>query len=54
MEKIIWTDHMKNKEVLYRVKEEKNNLHIIKGRKANWIGYSLSRNCFTKHVIEGK
>ena len=23
-------------------------------RKANWIGHILHRNCFLKHVIEGK
>jgi hypothetical protein len=38
----------------YRVKEERNILHKIKGRKANWIGHILRRNCLLKHVIEGK
>jgi len=33
MEKIIWTDHVRNKEVLHRVKEERNILHTIKRRK---------------------
>jgi len=28
-EKIIWTDHARNEEVLLRVKEEKNILHTI-------------------------
>jgi len=32
MEKINWTDHVKN-EVLYRVKEERNILHTIKTRR---------------------
>jgi hypothetical protein len=35
MENISWTDHVRNKEVLHRVKEERNILHIIKRRKAN-------------------
>jgi hypothetical protein len=35
-------------------KEERNILHTIKRRKANWIGHSLRRNCLLKHVIEGK
>jgi len=26
----------------------------IKGRKANWIGQILRRNCLLKHVMEGK
>jgi hypothetical protein len=54
MEKISWTDHMRNEEVLHRVKEEKNILHTIKRRMANWIGHILCRNCLLKHVIEGK
>jgi hypothetical protein len=39
-------------EVLHRVKEERNILHTIKRRKANWIGHILHRNCLLKHVIE--
>jgi hypothetical protein len=54
MEKISWTDRVRNEEVLYRVKEERNILHTIKRRKANWIGHILRRNCLLKHAIEGK
>jgi hypothetical protein len=54
MEKISWTDSVKNKEVLYRVKEERNILHEIRKLKANWIGHILRRNCLLKEVIEGK
>jgi hypothetical protein len=43
-----------NEEVLHRVKEERNILHTIKRREANWIGHILRRNCLLKHVIEGK
>jgi hypothetical protein len=39
MEKISWTDRVKNKEVLHRVKEERNILHTAKRRKANGIGH---------------
>jgi hypothetical protein len=45
---------VKSEEVLRRVKEERNILYTIKGRKANWIGYILHRNCLLKHGIEGK
>jgi hypothetical protein len=38
---------------LYRIKEERNILHTIKRRKANWIGHILRRNCILKHMIEG-
>jgi hypothetical protein len=54
MEKISWTDRVRNEEVLHRVKEDRNILHAIKRRKANWIGHILCRNCLLKHVIEGK
>jgi hypothetical protein len=54
MEKISWTDHVRNEEVLLRVKEQRNILHEIRKRKANWIGYILRRNCLLQRVIEGK
>jgi hypothetical protein len=33
MEKISWTDRVKNKEVLQRVEEDRTILHTIKGKK---------------------
>ena len=36
------------------VKEERNILHAINRTKADWIGHILRRNCFLKHIIEGK
>jgi hypothetical protein len=54
MEKIIWTDLVNNEAVLHIVKEERNILHTIRRRKANWIGHILRRNCLLKHIIEGK
>jgi hypothetical protein len=53
MEKITWTDHVRN-ELLLRVKEHRNILHEISKRKANWIGHILRRNCLLRQVIEGK
>jgi len=44
MEKIIWTDHVRNEEVL----------HEIRKRNAIWIGHILRRNFLLKQVIEGK
>jgi hypothetical protein len=35
-------------------KEERNILHALNRRKANWIGHILRRNCLLKHVMEGK
>ena len=54
MEKISWTDHVRNEEVLLRVKEERDVLHEISKQKANWIGHILCRNCLLQWVIEGK
>ena len=54
MEKISWTDHVRNEEVLLTVNEQRNILHEIIKRKANWIGHILRRNCLLKQVIEGK
>ena len=53
MEKISWTDHVRNEEVLLTVNEQRNILHEIRKRKANWIGHILRRNCLLKQVIEG-
>jgi len=54
MEKISWTDHVRNEEVLLRVKKQGNILHEIRKRKANWIGHILRKNCLLQLVIEGK
>jgi hypothetical protein len=52
-EKTSWTDSVKT-EGVHRVEDERYILYRIKRRKANWIGYVLSRNCLIIHVIEGK
>jgi len=54
MEKICWTDHVRNEEVLLRVKEQRNILYEIRKRKANWIGHILRRNCLLQRVIGGE
>jgi hypothetical protein len=51
MENISWTDRVNN-EAYYT--EERNILHTIRRRKANWIGHILRRNCLLSHIIEGK
>jgi hypothetical protein len=54
MEKINWTIHGRNEEVLLRVKEQRNIVHEISKRKANWIGHILRRNCLLQQVIGRK
>jgi hypothetical protein len=54
MEKISWTEHVRNEEVLVTAKEQRNILHAISKGKANWIGHILRRNCLLRQVMEGK
>jgi hypothetical protein len=44
MEEISWTDHVRNEDVLLRVKKQRNILH----------GHILRRNCILQRVTEGK
>jgi hypothetical protein len=54
MEKISWTDRVRNEEVLLRVSEQRNIIHTIKRRKTNWIGHIWHINCLLQHIVEGK
>ena len=54
MGKISRTDHVRNEEVLLRVKEQRNIVHEISKRKSNWFGHILCRNYLIEQVIEGK
>jgi hypothetical protein len=54
MEKISWTDRVRNEELLWGVQEARNILQARKRSKANWIGHILRGNWLLKHVIEGK
>jgi hypothetical protein len=54
MEKISWTVHVRNEEVLRRVKDQRNILHEICKRKANLIGHILRRNCLLQRVTGRK
>jgi hypothetical protein len=43
---------VRNEELLPRVKEQRNILHEISKRRANWIGHILRRNCLLQQVFE--
>jgi hypothetical protein len=45
---------VRNEDALLRVKEQRNILHEIRKRKANWIGHILRINCLLQWVIEEK
>jgi hypothetical protein len=51
-EEIAWTDRVRNG-TLGGVKEERNIVHTLKRREANWIGHILLGICLL-HVVEGK
>jgi len=53
MEKISWTDYVRNEEELQTVKEERKILLSIKRSNTKWIGHSQLRNYLVKHVVEG-
>jgi hypothetical protein len=42
------------KEILQRIKEDRNILHTIKRRGVNWIGHVLYKNFLLKYNFEGK
>jgi hypothetical protein len=50
-EKNSWTDHVRN-EVLLKVKKQRNILHKISKRKANWIGHILVRTAFYNRLLK--
>jgi len=52
MEKISWTDHMRNEEVLITVKEQRNILHEISKRKANCIGPFCVETAFYNGLLK--
>ena len=54
IEKFSWTDRWRNEKVLYRVQEERNVLHTVKGGRVNWIDHILRTNYLLKHVNEGQ
>ena len=53
MERVKWTDKIKNAIVLEKVGEGKAMLELIKKRKRNWLGHWLRRNCLLKDALEG-
>ena len=53
MERVKWTDKIKNEVVLERVGEGRIMLELIRKRKRNWLGHWLRRNCLLKDALEG-
>ena len=52
MERVKWTDKIKNAVVLERLGEGRIMLELIKKRKRNWLDHWLRRNCLLKDALE--
>jgi hypothetical protein len=53
MEKISWTDRLRNEELLQRVSKGEECPTNNKKKEGNWIGRELCMNNLPKHVTEG-
>ncbi|KAJ4427520.1 hypothetical protein ANN_25168 [Periplaneta americana] len=53
MERVKWTDRIRNEAVLERVAEQRMMLKLIRNRKMNWLGHWLRRNYLLKDALEG-
>ena len=54
MEKINWTEHITNDEVLKRVEESRTLLETIRKRQQKWIGHILRGNSMMTTILEGQ
>ena len=54
MERISWTEHVSNEEVLQRVEEERAIMATIKMRQKKWIGHILRGESLLRMIIEGR
>ncbi|KAJ4431456.1 hypothetical protein ANN_20054 [Periplaneta americana] len=53
MERVKWTDRIRNEAVLETVDEERMMPKLIRKMKSNWLGLWLRRNCLLKDALEG-
>ena len=53
VERVKWTDRIKNAVVLERVGEGRIMLELQRKRKRNWLGHWVRRNCLLKDALEG-
>jgi len=54
MERISWTEHRTNEEVLKKVEEKRSLMDIIRTRQKNWIGHILRDNSLQREIMEGR
>src|SRR6218665_1348603 len=54
MERISWTEHRTNEEVLKKTEEKRSLMDIIRTRQKNWIGHILRDNSLQREITEGR
>ena len=54
MEKVSWTEHVTNEEVLKRVEEKRSLMATLRERQKNWIGHILRGDSLLREIIEGR
>lgn len=54
MEKVSWTEHITNEEVLQMVGEKRSLITTIRERQKNWVGHVLRGDSLLKEIIEGR
>jgi len=54
MERISWTEHRANEEVLKMVEEKRSLMDIIRTRQKDWIGHILRGNSLQGLIMEGR
>src|SRR6218665_2211317 len=54
MERISWTEHISNEEVLTLVGEERSLISTIRARQRNWMGHLLRGDSLQREIREGK
>src|SRR6218665_1364331 len=54
LERISWTKHRTNEEVLKKVEEKRSLMDIIRTRQKNWIGHIVRGNSLQREIMEGR
>src|SRR6218665_2516824 len=54
MERISWTEHISNEEVLTLVGEERSLISTIIARQRNWMGHLLRGDSLQREIMEGR
>ena len=54
MEKISWTCHVSNEELLQRVHEKRPLVHLIRELRAKWTGHVTCSDMLLKDILEDR